>query len=112
MRLTRGIHYRIGCCGLPDGSRCFCQPQIQDLCVSALVDENVRGLDIAMHDAFGVGGFQTVGHLDRQRQQRFDLDWPSSNEMLKSYAVEKLHRDERVFLVATDLMDSTDVRVI
>jgi hypothetical protein len=40
------------------------QPEVENLGVPALGDEEVSGLDIAMHDALGVSRVQCVGNLD------------------------------------------------
>jgi hypothetical protein len=38
--------------------------------MSTLGDEDVRGLDVAVDDAFGVGGVESVGNLDSDGEQR------------------------------------------
>jgi len=45
-------------------SRHFCPTEVQYLYVSALRHEDIGGLDIAMHDAYGVYRVQGVGHLN------------------------------------------------
>jgi hypothetical protein len=42
----------------------FGQAEIQNFRVAAFGDENVRRLDVAVHNAVGVGGIQSVGHLN------------------------------------------------
>ena len=42
--------------------------EVENLGVIAIGDENVRRLDVAMHDASGVRGVERVGDFDRQRQ--------------------------------------------
>jgi hypothetical protein len=37
--------------------------------MSTLGDEDVRGLDVAVDDAFGVGGVESVGNLDSDGEQ-------------------------------------------
>jgi hypothetical protein len=49
------------------------QAEIQNLRLLALLNENVRRLDVAVDDALGMGGVQPVGYLDGQIQQRIDL---------------------------------------
>ena len=44
----------------------FGQSEVENLGMPALGDEDVRGLDVAMNDAFGVRGIQRVGNLDGQ----------------------------------------------
>jgi hypothetical protein len=43
------------------------QPEIKNLGVPALRDEDVRWLNIAMHDACGVSGIECVCDFDAQR---------------------------------------------
>ena len=45
------------------------QSEIENLGVPALGDENVRGLDVAVDDAFGVRGVERIGNLDGEREQ-------------------------------------------
>ena len=56
------------------------QTKIQNLGVPALGHEDVRGLDVAVDDAFGVGGVECVGNLDGQRRaaSRFPAAGPRS----------------------------------
>ena len=49
------------------------QAEVENLGVSALGDEDVRGLDVAMNDAFGVGRVESVGNLDAQRKDCLQL---------------------------------------
>ena len=51
----------------------FARPKSRIFGVPSLSDENVRGLDVAMNDAFGVGGIQSVGNLDRQTEQNIAI---------------------------------------
>ena len=43
-------------------------PEIQDLHQAALGHHDVARLEVAMHDARGVGGGERIGNLDRDRQ--------------------------------------------
>ena len=81
--------------------------------MSAFGDEDVGGLDITMHDAFGVRGVERIGDLDRQ--VRADCSISSgcpAMQMLQGHAFEKLHGDEGLAVLLADVVDGADVRVI
>ncbi len=50
----------------------FCEAEVENFHLVARGDENVGGLDVAVDDALGVGGFESVGDLDRERKQLID----------------------------------------
>ena len=54
--------------------------------MAALGDKNVRRLDIAVNDSFGVGGIQRVGNLNGQSEQntRVSTGFPG-NAMLQRH---------------------------
>jgi hypothetical protein len=62
--------------------------------VSALGDEDVGGLDVAMDNAFAVRGVERVGNFDRQTEQDIHLQRTAGDAMLEGQAIEILHGDE------------------
>ena len=92
--------------------RHFRQPEIQNLGVSTLGHKNVGGLDVAVNDAFDVGGVQSVGNLDGQAEQNFRLDGLSGDAMLQSHTVQELHNEERMAVMLPDLMNRADIGMI
>jgi hypothetical protein len=57
-----------------DGLRHFRQAEVQQL-DSLLRDQNIRRLQIAMHDALAVRGIKRIGDLDGIAQSLFQRDW-------------------------------------
>src|SRR4029077_9972872 len=90
----------------------FGQSEIEDLGVSALGHEEIRGLDIAMDDSFGVGGIEGVGDLDSQVEQRFEVDGARVDAVLEGFAVEKFHGDKSFAIVVADVVDGADVWMV
>ncbi len=79
-------------------------------------DEYVRGLDIAMDDARGMRGIQTVGDFDRERKEIFDRretpTGPADNVVLQGSSIQELHDDESAARVLADVVNGADVRMI
>ena len=57
----------------PGGVTTFAKSKVENLGVSALRDENVGRLDVAVDDAFGVSGVERVSNLNRQAEQYIRL---------------------------------------
>ena len=78
----------------------------------ALGDEDVRRLDVAMHDASGVGRIQCVGDFDRKREQNLSFERTARNAVLQRHPVQKLHGDERLIIVFADFVDRANVGMV
>jgi len=85
------------------------QPKIENLGVPPLGHEDICGLDVPMNDAFGVGGVEGVGHLNRQRDQRLVFEGAARDHVLQSQTIQELHRQEALALVLANLVDGANV---
>ncbi len=94
-----------------DGHR-LRQPEIEQLRLPAIGDENVRGLDVTMHDPASVRGVQGVGDLQRVLDGRVQLDRSALEQLVEGHAFEILHDDERLAGVLVDVVDGADVRMV
>ena len=88
------------------------QSEIENLGMATFGEENVRRLDVAMNNAFAVRSVQSLGNVERDRDNTVHLQRLRPDEVLKRGALEKLHRDERPAIVFADLVNGADVRVI
>ena len=98
--------------GGPGGARNFCQPEIENLGVAAIGDEDIRRLDIAVDDAFAVRRIQGVCDFDRQREQALELHRSAVDQVLQSLTAEALHHDEQMTLMLADFVDGADVGMV
>ena len=78
----------------------------------AVGDENICRLNVAMHDALGMGRIERVGDLDGNRHQRLELERLVADHVFQSLAFEVLHGDVGAPIVLAYVIDSEDVRVI
>ncbi len=88
------------------------EAEVENLGVSALRDENVRGLDVAMDDAFGVSGVESVGDFDGKRNELIVGERAAGDQMVERNAIEKFHGDEGLALVLTDVVNGTYVGMV
>ena len=80
--------------------------------MSALGDENVGGLDVAMDDVFAVRGVEGVGDFDGEAEQDVHFEGTSGDAVLQGQAVEVLHGDEGLSIFFADVVDGADVGMI
>ena len=90
----------------------FRQAEVENLGVSALGDENVGGLDVAMDDAFAVRGVERVGDFDGEAEQDIHFERTAGDAMLQGQAVEILHGDEGLAVLFADVVDGADVGMV
>jgi hypothetical protein len=80
--------------------------------VATLGHKNVGGLDVAVDDAFGVGGVESFSDLRGDAKEAIEFDWLSGDEMLKGGAVKEFHGDEGAAVFFADVVDGADVGMV
>ena len=65
-----------------------------------------------MDDALPVRRIERVRYLDAERQHRFGFHRSPRNPVLQRHPVEKLHGDERLAILFTNLVDRADVGMV
>ena len=88
------------------------QPEVQDLRLAAVGQEDVRRLDVTMDDSLAVRAVERIGDLDADVDDLVGLQGPGREPIPKRLSLHQLHDDERVALVLADVVDRADVRVI
>src|SRR5450755_4674332 len=78
----------------------------------ALFDSDIRRLDVAVNDPFGVSGVQSIGNFNGQPQQNIELDRFSRDAMLQRHPVEKLHGDKRSAMLVVNLIYRADIGMV
>jgi hypothetical protein len=94
------------------GERDFGETEVENFGVAALGDENVRGLNVAMDDAFGVRGIQSVRDIDGEGKEIFGVERMAGDAVLERLAVEKFHGDEGLAVLLANVVNGADVRMI
>ena len=88
------------------------EAEVHDLHVAPLGQENVCGLDVAMHDALRVRGVKGVGDLDAEIDNLVDLERAAGDAIVEVLALHPLHHDEWLALVLTDVVHRADVGMV
>jgi hypothetical protein len=74
--------------------------------------KNVRRLDVAVNNTFGVGRIQRVGDLDGEREKGLHFYRSAGDTVLQSHPVQKLHGNERTTVVLADFVDGADIWMV
>ena len=88
------------------------QPEIQNLRLTSIRHEDVRGLDVPVDDALGMSRVESVGDLDAQIEHRLDLQRPARDQVPKRLSLQQFHRDKGSPIGLINLVDGADVRMV
>ncbi len=96
----------------PAAGTSFREPEIQNLGLPAIGDENIRGLDVAMHDAFRVRRVECIRDSGAQVQKHFDIERPVIERVLERAPLQKFHGDEGAAAIFADIVNRANVGMI
>src|SRR5262249_5592678 len=88
------------------------EPEIQDLHVAARRDEQVLGLEIAVHDSLRVRGGEARACLDRIVDRLAWGNRAAREHLADILAVEELRHDVGKSVSGSEVVDREDVRMI
>ena len=94
------------------GGKSLRETKIENFCLSTRSDEEVRGFDVAMNDAFQVSGVKRVSSLNGEGKRFVKRKRLAGDGVLEGLAIQKFHDDEWVAVFFTDFINGADVRVI
>ena len=75
-------------CHRASWSRQLCQPKVQYFDVAAPGYEQIRGLDVAMNDAFGMGGIQCVRNINGDGDYAFQIQRMGGDQIFQRRAIQ------------------------
>src|SRR5229473_3561613 len=80
--------------------------------MAPLRHEDIGRLYVTMNDPCRMGGIQSIGDLDAEREQGVQFHRTSGDFMFQRGALEKLHGDEGFSVLIADIMDGADIGMI
>ena len=98
--------------GVALAARCdhhFGQSEIENFGLAAVGEKNIRGLDVAMNDAFRMRGVESVSGLDAGFEQGIEPDGPAGDAMLQRRALQQFHGDVTAALIFADFKDGANI---
>jgi hypothetical protein len=92
--------------------RQFRQSEVEDLGGTELRHKNVGGFDVAVNNAMGMSGGESVRNLDGPLQELGYFHSAGVAELPKIGSIEEFHDEKRLAIVLIDFKDGADVRVV
>src|SRR5207249_3762598 len=89
--------------------RDFREPEIENLRLTSIRNEDVRWLDVSMDDALRMCCIERVGNLDAEIEHRFDLQRFSTDLVLEGFPFEVLHGDEGPSFIFPNVVNRADI---
>ena len=103
----------IGFSGRSEGrSGDFCESEVQDFGMPAFGDEYVGGLDVAMDDAFDMGGIESVGNFDSDAEKTIQFKRLASDDVFEGEAIETFHGDKGSAGFLADVVNRANVGMV
>ena len=112
--LRKGVDAGGGAHGLVGAGLCgvFGEAEIENFCLAARSDEDIRGLDIAMNYAAGMSGVERVGNLNGEIEERGKSNWAAADSLAERLAFEKLHDEKRAAIRFAYIEERADAGMI
>jgi hypothetical protein len=98
--------------GIAQHRRNLSQAKVENLGMATLGHEEVGGLDVAMDDSRGMCRLKSVGNLDGDGQKNVRFHGTPRHSVFQCQPVQKLHGDERLARVLSNLVNGADVGMI
>ena len=80
--------------------------------MAALGDKNVGGLDVAMQNAFGMSGVESISEIDADFHDARHIQSARSDKILKRNAVKVFHGDEALAFMLANFVNGADVGMV
>ncbi len=86
--------------------------EVQDLRLSSLGDEDVRRLDVSVHDPDAMSGLERIRHLNAQIDHTRNRRRPVRDRVRERLPTHSFHHEEGTCVVLADIVHRADVRMI
>src|SRR5437867_4209142 len=90
----------------------FSETEIENFGVSAIGHEKICRLNIAMDDAFGMGGFESVGNLDTDVEEALKFEWAAKEQLFECLPFQVLHNNEGPSVIFANFVDGADIGMV
>src|SRR5579859_1719741 len=86
------------------------QAEVQNFCLSGGRYKDVARLDVAVHDALTMGGFERVRYLDAEVEQPGVGGLPI--DLVEALPLQQLHHEEGLIAAVVQLVDGADAGMV